>query len=200
MREQRSRRNLEELMKRMTMVVGFILGALFLFAQPAAAQGDLYLFGGVQHPGRITLDNALSTGGSGGAQIISDPTDVGVFGARFSHGGLWGGEYTIGFAPNFLDSNSKALIYNSDVRILLPLPAVQPYFVAGGGAITTWGSGASNIGTKFALNYGGGIRLIPAGPVGVQIDVRGYTVPALQSQTLNVAEVSMGLVFRLGDR
>ncbi|HEX4996852.1 MAG TPA: hypothetical protein VFY29_01415, partial [Terriglobia bacterium] len=113
---------------------------------------------------------------------------------------VWGGEHTVGFAPNFLDSNSKAIIYNSDVRILAPLPVIQPYFVGGAGAITSWGSGASDIGTRFALNYGGGVRFIPAGPVGAQIDVRGYAVPSLQNQTLNIAEVSMGLVFRFGER
>jgi hypothetical protein len=187
-------------MKRMTVVVGIIFSAFLYFAQPAAAQADLYLFGGVHKPGKINLDNAISNGGSGGAQIISDPINVGVFGARFGHGKLWGGEHTFAFAPNFMDSNSKAIIYNSDVRILLPLPALQPYVVGGAGAITTWGSGASNFGSKFAINYGGGIQLVPAGPVGARIDVRGYTVPSLQSQTLNVVEVSMGLVFRLGER
>ena len=187
-------------MRHITMVAIFLMGAFWVSAQPVAAQGDLYLFGGVQHPGKITLNNAVSTGGSGGSQIINDPFNVGIFGARYSHGKVFGAEHTIGFAPNFLDSSSKAIIYNSDVRILLPLPAVQPYFVAGAGAITSWGAGASDIGTKFALNYGGGLRFVPAGPVGLQLDVRGYAVPSLQNQTLNVAEVSMGVVFRFGER
>lgn len=171
------------------------LGALILFTQPAAAESDLYLFGGAQDPGKVTLNKALS-GGSVGSQLITDPTSVGVFGARVGHGKAWGGEFTFAYAPNFLDSNSKAVIYNSDLRVLIPLPVIQPYGVVGVGAITSWGSGASDIGTRFAINYGGGVRIIPAGPIGVQFDVRGYTIPSVQDQVLNIAEVSAGIVIR----
>jgi hypothetical protein len=181
---------------RLTIGLGVILFGLLLFVQPAAAQTDLFLYGGVQSPGRITLNNALSTGASGGSQIINDPFNVGVFGVRISHGKVWGGEHSVGFAPNFLDSSSKAIIYNSGFRILAPLPIVQPYGGVGAGAVTSWGQGASNIGTRFALHYGGGVRIIPEGVVGAQLDVRGYTLPSVQDQTLNIAEVAAGIVIR----
>ena len=54
----------------------------------------------------------------------------------------------------------------------------------------------SNIGTKFALNYGGGVKLMPAGPVGLRGDVRGYTLTGVQGHKLNAVEVSLGVVFR----
>ncbi|HEX5000346.1 MAG TPA: outer membrane beta-barrel protein [Terriglobia bacterium] len=191
-------------MKRVTMIVGLTLCALFsatvVFVQPAAAQSDLYLFGGVQDPGKITLTNIISMGGNGGSQILNDPSNVGVFGARFSHGKMWGGEYTIAFAPHFLDSRSRAIVYNSDIKIAAPLPGFQPYVVFGPGAITSWDHGASNIGTRLALNYGGGVRFVAGGPFGLQLDVRGYTVPSVQSQTLNLTEVTMGIVIRFGER
>jgi hypothetical protein len=72
---------------------------------------------------------------------------------------------------------------------------VKPYATAGLGTIISWGSGVSDIGSKFAINYGGGIKVMPAGPVGINIGVRGYTVPRVQSQTLNIIEASVGVVF-----
>jgi hypothetical protein len=71
-------------------------------------------------------------------------------------------------------------------------------------------------GTKFALNYGGGVKVLPAGPVGLRFDVRGYLIPSVrfnisnptitdplatiksQSQTLNMLEIGMGIVFSKG--
>ena len=95
---------------------------------------------------------------------------------------------------NQLDSDSKSFIYNSNVRIQAPLPAVKPYVTAGLGTVASWGSGISDLGAKFAFNYGGGVKVIPAGPVGLNVGVRVYSIPKVQSQTLNLTEVSVGLV------
>ena len=70
------------------------------------------------------------------------------------------------------------------------------------------------IGTKFAMNYGGGVKVFPAGPIGVRFDIRGYLIPSVkfnlplptsptatvqsQSQTLNMLEVGVGIVFAFG--
>src|SRR5690242_8369927 len=99
-----------------------LITALVLFSVPAFSQGsDLTIFAGYQHPGKITLSNAASTGTTGATQIISNPKDVGEFGIRVGHGKLFGGEHTLAFTPDFLDSRSKALIYNSNFRIQAPL-------------------------------------------------------------------------------
>jgi hypothetical protein len=37
-----------------------------------------------------------------------------------------------------------------------------------------------------------------AGPVGLRFDARGYTLPDLLSQTLNIFEVSAGVTFSFG--
>ena len=162
---------------------------------PALAN-DVTLFGGFQHPGKVTLRSAVSGGVSGASQIIDNPIDVGVFGIRFAHGRIVGAEHTLAYAPNFIDSQTKVVIYNSNILIQAPSPLVKPYVTAGAGTFFVRGSGATDIGTKFALNYGGGLKFFPAGPIGARIDVRGYAVPSVQSQTLNVIEVSLGVAFR----
>jgi len=146
-----------------------------------------------------------------------------MYGVRIAHGKVFGGEHTIAYVPDFLGGGAKAIVYNSDILLQAPLPKVTPYATAGMGSIFTWGSNSagqpdiSKIGTKFALNYGGGIKVFPAGPVGVRFDIRGYAVPSAkfnlpspasiitgtaagtvqsQSQTLNMLEVGFGVVFK----
>jgi hypothetical protein len=130
-------------------------------------------------------------------------TNFGVFGVRFGHGEVFGGEHTIAYSPNFIDAETKAFIYNSNVMLQAPLPVVKPYGTVGLGLIGTSGE-SLGFGTKFAINYGGGFKFMPAGPVGMRLDVRGYTVPSAEfkvfsteSQQVNFLEVSVGVVFVL---
>ena len=104
---------------------------------------------------------------------------------------------TIAYAPNFLESSSKAIFLNSNLVIQAPLPVFKPYATAGLGSILSWGSGVGDIGSKFAINYGGGIKLLPAGPVGIRVDARGYSAFGVQDQTLKLGEVSVGILFSL---
>jgi opacity protein-like surface antigen len=87
-----------------------------------------------------------------------------------------------------------------------PLPKVRPYGTVGLGLIhtSTSGNGVGDIGTKFALNYGGGVKILPAGPVGIRFDLRGYAVPSTEfkvfsneSKRLDILEVSVGVIFSL---
>jgi hypothetical protein len=167
----------------------FLLVFMALSVQAWAA-GDVTLFGGLQHPGKITLRSSVSNA----VTQFQNPINVGVFGIRVGHGTVWGGEHTLAFTPNFLDSESKAVIYNSNLRIQAPTPVVKPYVTAGLGSLFTSGQGITDLGAKFAVNYGGGVKFM-AGRVGVGVDARGYSVPSIQSQTLNLFEVSLGVVF-----
>jgi hypothetical protein len=172
-----------------------LLTALVLFAVPALAQNnDITLFAGAQFPGSITLRSAPGTAVSGATDILSDPLNAGLFGLRIGHGRVWGGEHTLAYTSKFLDGNSKSFIYNSNIRIQAPLPVLKPYATAGLGTILSWGSGVSDIGAKFAVNYGGGVKIIPAGPIGLNVGVRGYAIPKVQSQTLTLTEVTAGIV------
>jgi hypothetical protein len=184
-------------------------------AAPAFAAGDLTIFGAGVHQGKLTLQSVQTTASNFSTSF--NPRTFGTFGLRFSHGNVIGGEHTIAYAPNFLSANSKAIIYNSDILIQAPLPKVRPYVTAGLGTVFSWGTenglpALGNIGTKFALNYGGGIKVFPAGPVGVRFDIRGYAIPSAtfnvplltnplltvksQSQTLNLLEAGIGVVFK----
>jgi opacity protein-like surface antigen len=184
-------------------------------AAPAFAASDLTIFGAAQHQGKLTLQSAETTAFNFTTNF--NPGTFGTFGIRVSHGNVVGGEHTLAYAPNFLSADSKAIIYNSDILLQAPLPKVRPYVTAGLGAVFSWGTenglpALGNIGTRFAINYGGGIKIFPAGPVGVRFDIRGYSIPGAtfnlplitnplltvksQSQTLNLLEAGVGVVFK----
>ena len=172
--------------------LGRFLAVFIMLCVPAMAEdNDLTLFGGVQFPGKITLNGTIS----GTNQIISDPINVGVLGLRYGRGKVFGHEETFAYTPNFLSSSSKSVILGSNILIQAPAPVFKPYVTAGMGTVLSWGSGASDIGSKFAINYGGGVKIRPAGPIGIRIDGRGYSVFSVQSQTLKLGEVSVGLLF-----
>jgi len=190
----------------------FLLIMCILAAVPAFAAGDFTIFGAAEHQGKLTLQSAQATASS---FSNFNPGTFGTFGLRFSHGSVIGGEHTIAYAPNFLSADSKAIIYNSNILVQAPLPKVRPYVTAGLGTVFSWGTengipALGNIGTKFAINYGGGIKVFPAGPVGVRFDIRGYAIPSAtfnipvasgftvksQSQNLNLLEAGIGVVFK----
>ena len=169
----------------------FLTVAFVLISAPAYAS-DLTLFGGFQHQGKLTLKSA----GTAATSFVFDPKNFGVFGLRVGISNkIYGHEHTIAYGANFIDSHSKSLILNSNFIVQEPLWVVKPYATAGAGLIHSTGSGLSDIGTKFAVNYGGGIKGTVLGPVGLRLDVRGYAIPSIQSQTLNIIEVTLGVVF-----
>lgn len=198
----------------------FLALVCILAVVPAYADDDVTLFGATQHEGKLNVQSATST-----ATSISNfnPATFGTFGARFGHGKVFGGEHTLAYSPNFIEANTKAFIYNSDIRIQVPAPKLQPYVVAGMGTFITWGTDDSGrpsfgkIGSKFALNYGGGVKVMP-GPVGISFDIRGYTLPSVkfnlvaptttdplatvksESTTLNMLEAGIGVVFSFGKK
>lgn len=173
---------------------------LFVLAALPAQASDLTLFGGIQHPGKLTLRSAAQAGSG----FTFDPKTFGAFGIRYGHGRIFGSEHTLAYSPNFIESQTKAVIYNSNVIIHAPTPLVRPYVTAGLGAVFTASDvAAGDFGSKFAINYGGGLKIGNKGvPVGGRFDVRGYAIPSVkpkgfsvQTETLNILEVSIGVVF-----
>jgi opacity protein-like surface antigen len=188
-------------------------------AIPAFAQGDITIFGAAQHEGKLNVQAATATATTAAS---FDPGTFGTFGVRFGHGNIFGGEHTFAYSPNFVDADTNAFFYNSNFLVQAPVPKVKPYATAGLGWIFTFGTDESGrpsfgkIGTKFALNYGGGVKVLPAGPVGLRFDIRGYLIPSAkfnisvptitdplatiksQSQTLNMLEAGLGIVFSFG--
>ena len=108
--------------------IRFLLVLIFIMNLPARAI-DLTAFGGVQRQGKLTLRSAPGT--TVNLLRTINATNFGVFGVRFGHGNVFGGEHTLAFAPNFIDADTKAFIYNSDIRLQAPFPVVKPYGVVG---------------------------------------------------------------------
>jgi hypothetical protein len=193
----------------------FLVFVCFLMTIPAHAQSDFTILGAFHKPGKLTLDTATQTG----TKINNfNPANFGAFGLRFGHGRVYGGEHTIMYAPNFIEANTKAVIYNSNVLIQAPLPKAKPYLTGGLGSVFSFGTdeqgrpSLGKIGTKFAINYGGGLKVSPAGPVGVRFDIRGYLIPSVNlnlptapdqtiqtiNQTLHLLEIGAGIIFSFG--
>ena len=197
----------------------FLVFMCILVTVPLYAASDVTIFGAAQHEGKLTVQSATQT-----ATTTSnfDPRTFGgtfgVFGVRYSHGKVIGGEHTLAYVPSFQVTGGRALFYNSDLLIQAPLPKVTPYATAGMGAIFTWSKASSgpaqqigDVGTKFAINYGGGLKVFPAGPVGLRVDIRGYTIPNVglnlassianqtvktTNQNVNFFEFGFGVVFK----
>jgi hypothetical protein len=170
-----------------------LFAVVFLMMSVSAFAADLALFVGSQDPGTVTLNSVPDAGGTV-TQIVRNPLRAGTFGIRFGGGTTVGHEETISYTHHFIDSNSSAVIINSNLIVTVPLPVVKPYFTAGIGTYIVSGSGISDIGSKFAYNYGGGVKVLP-GPVGVQGDVRGYTLTGVNGNNMHIVEVSVGLLF-----
>ena len=166
----------------------------FVFTPAAGFASDLTIFGGLQRQGKITLRQGVSN-----VPTLFDSQNFGLFGIRAGIGKrMLGTETTFGYTSNFIDSRMKAVILNQNLVVQIPTPAVRPYATVGIGSVITKGSGITDIGTKFAVNYGGGLKVTLAGPVGGRVDIRNYTLPSVQNQTLNIFEVSLGVVFFFG--
>jgi opacity protein-like surface antigen len=196
----------------------FLVFTCVLVAVPAYADSDFTLFGAAQHQGSLTLQTAGATASS---STSFNPGTFGTFGIRYETGKVFGGEHTLAYSPKFLNTDARAFIYNSDFIVQVPLPKVKPYGTAGLGTIISWGTDAEGrpslgkIGTRFAINYGGGIKVFPAGPVGLRLDIRGYMIPDAKfnlpsltnpldtvlsrGQNLNVLEAGIGIVFNIGN-
>jgi hypothetical protein len=170
-----------------------LFAIVFLVMSVPAFAADLAIFLGQQDAGVVTLNSVPDAGGTI-TQIVKNPLKAGTFGVRFSGGRVVGNETTISYTHHFIDANSHALIMNTNLILTVPLPVVKPYVTAGLGTFIVSGSGISDIGTKFAYNYGGGVKVLP-GPIGVQGDVRGYSLTGVNGDSMNVVEVSIGILF-----
>jgi hypothetical protein len=197
----------------------FLIFTCILAVVPVYGQRDVTIFGAAQREGKLNVQTATTA-----ATTVStfDPGTFGTFGVRFGHGNVFGGEHSFGYSPNFIEADTNAIFWNSNVLVQAPVPKVKPYGTVGLGTIFTFGTDQSGrpafgkIGTKFALNYGGGVKVLPAGPVGIRFDIRGYMIPSVrfnvtaptitdplatiksESQTLNMLEAGIGIIFSFG--
>ena len=173
----------------------FLVAAGVLCAVAADAQ-DLTFYGGFHNPGALRLSPAVGEVRETVRQPLTDPRNFGVFGVRlYNSSAPLGLEHTVSFSPNFVDSNAWALLAHTNLRLEAPATMVRPYVTAGAGILYAAGDGLAAIGGKFGWNYGGGVRASVMPPVGVRIDVRGYSIKGVQDQTLRIWETSVGISF-----
>jgi hypothetical protein len=166
-----------------------------LFSVPSAAADLTFYVGGV-NPGSITYRNVKTS-------LDRSP----IFGFRLGTNFVpfLGMEHTLGFSSDFLFprniaaiSEAKGFVYNSNLIINLPLGGTIPYLTAGAGLIHQYGDPDMPVGTRFAFNYGGGLKFPHLmGPFGLRLDMRGYRVGAV-SNKLNLFEISGGVMLSVG--
>jgi hypothetical protein len=170
----------------------------------SVSAGDFILYGGAQKTGKIDYSTPVAVPDN----LLSGDFG-GTLGIRFSGGRIIGLEQNISYSPKFAKPGLRA--FQMDTNLIVQAPGkIAPYVTGGIGFIRTWGVDAPadltdlskvaafvfNFGTKFSLNYGGGIKLRKlAGPLGFNIDVRGYTLPGFNESNLNFIQTSAGVVF-----
>jgi len=174
------------------MRTGLVVLSCLLSALPAGA-ADLTAFIGGVKAGALTL-------GSVRTSLDGSP----IFGLRINTNfvPMFGMEHTLAFSSDYLYPKSlsaikdaKGFVYNSNLIVNLPVGHAVPYLTAGFGLISQYGSPAVPIGTKFAVNYGGGLKLPKMfGPLGLRFDARGYSTTAVSSGGLRIFEMSGGLL------
>lgn len=162
--------------------------ALLIFILPLARAQDVTLFLGGSVPGSISVDN-----------VDTDLANGHIWGVRLSTGFIpfLGLEHTLGLSSDYLFpkntsdiEDAKGVVYNSNAIATIPLGRFSPYGTIGIGFIRQYGSEKLPVGTKFAVNYGGGLKSPKLlGPFGLRFDARGYSV-----KNLNIFEISAGLL------
>ena len=180
---------------------------VFLVLTSGARAADLTLFVGGAIPGKLNSDIVSAPG-----QTIHDLSNSPIFGVRLNTNivPMIGLEHTLAFSTDYLSPKSilntatyHGFVYNTNLMINIPIKKFVPYGTVGVGLIHQYGSSDSPIGTKLALNYGGGIKLQRLlGPMGLRFDVRGYramnVVFISSKSSLNIFEASAGIIFTFG--
>jgi len=158
-----------------------------------AADATFYV--GFQHPSKFP--SILLAGNNQTGTVV---------GTRLSTSGLVAFEQSFGYSPNFMSFFIDVFNMQSNLVVRFPVGKLTPYGTAGVGLMKTWGNSEREFGTRFTVNYGGGIKFNKVvGLLGVRIDVRGYTAPSVPirdrfgrvvlEENLNFVEGSVGVVY-----
>jgi len=159
---------------------------------------DATFFAGYQNPGKLTREVVIGSI----SQAFAADAGGGLLGIRLSSSRPIGFETGFAYSPHFLTSDQKSLQIHTNLLAQFP-GKISPYGTVGIGLLSTWGGEINsagslaesifNFGTRFAFNYGGGIKLKNmAGPFGLRFDMRGYSAPGVYGSTLNIFEMSAG--------
>jgi hypothetical protein len=196
-----------------------LLGVVLLFVAAPLTAGEAIIYGGSQKPGTVSWGEASPINVIGNLRDLKGDFG-GTLGIRYSAGRVIGFEQNIGFSPSFGTSGIKAFYTGSNLLVQAP-GKIVPYGSVGVGLFRTWGTNpvdlddpqidagkiaqfAFDFGTSFAVNYGGGVKVRNLwGPLGINVDVRGFTLPnvsvnvdgrKLEDQSLSLIQTTAGLV------
>ena len=184
-------------MLRLARIVVSALAAVMLLAGPASA-ADLSLFVGGVMPGTVEVEDVE-------ASLDNSP----VYGFRFRSDFVpsFGMEHTLAFSSDYLfpsgassGGDTRGVAFNSNLILDIPVRVRRavPFLTAGVGFLRQYGDAPRPVGTRFAVNYGGGVKLPRlVGPVGLRFDLRGIRAGAV-TNTLDMLELSAGLTVPLG--
>jgi hypothetical protein len=173
----------------------FLVGMLMLSAMNLNAS-DLSFFVGGIIPGSINYNNVRTS-------LDNSP----VWGIRYGTSFVrsFGMEHSLAFSSDYLFprgissiNDAKGFVYNSNLIINIPVGNLIPYITAGAGMLHQYGDASMPVGSKFAFNYGGGVKLPRlVGPLGVRVDLRGYRA-GIFSNKLRIFETSGGVMISMG--
>ena len=180
------------------LLMGFFLTTACLSA------GELIIYGGAQKPGAFGWANTSPF--SVAEELIGDFGST--FGIRYSAGRVVGFEQSIGYSPRFAKSGVRAFQMDSNLVIQAP-GNIVPYGTVVMGYIRSWGQDfpgtydpkeiaafVFSMGNNFAINYGGGLKVRRLwGPLGINIDVRGYALPSVKAEFDGQPVTDKGLRF-----
>jgi hypothetical protein len=173
------------------------IAAAFLMAAPLQAADFTFYVGGVV-PGTVTYQSLKTS-------LDNSP----IYGFRLATNFIpyFGLEHTLGFSSDYLFPRSvtdikdaHGIVYNSNIILNFPvkIKSTIPYVTAGAGLIHQYGDADMPVGTKFAFNYGGGLKFPNlAGPLGLRFDMRGYRTAAIFSDSLNMFEITGGVLLSI---
>ena len=103
-------------------------------------------------------------------------------------------EHTVAYSPKFLDTGGRAFLYSTNLRMEFRTGRFRPYATAGGGLFYGGGDGIASFGSKYSFNYGAGLMVEFAGPLGLRFDARTYSIRGIDDHPLNLLEASTGIV------
>jgi hypothetical protein len=180
-----------------------ILLVIFLLSAVASlSAGEVIFYGGTQKPGKLSYSSATEA-----PKDLFDGDFGSTMGVRFSAGRMVGFEQNVSYSPKFGKSGVKAFQLDSNF-VIQARGKIVPYATAGIGYVKSWGQDlptdadpvkiakfAFSFGKAFSINYGGGLKLRRLwGPIGINVDVRGYTLPDVRDGNLFFIQTSAGMV------
>ena len=180
-----------------------LLTMTWLVAAGQLQAQDLTVFGGFQHPGTLTLRSGVDGIGStvgvqpgvSPGEFKIDPKAFGTFGIRlYRSAAPLGLEHTVAYSPKFLDTGGRAFLYSTNLRMEFPHRAIPALRHRWWGSLLWRRRRIASFGSKYSFNYGAGLMVEFAGPLGLRFDARTYSIRGIDDHPLKLLEASTGIV------